>query len=572
MDKAKVLDVIGRTCYRVDGYVKAAMIQRKFWIKNGTEDVYDYIIRQCNHENPTMAQLIYHIKHDIGTTAICAYDKCDTQLEWSKITSSYPKYCSVKCSSSDPVKVEAWRQSNYTKYGEGNYGQGTEEAVSKRRVTNLGKYGYDSYSNTDEFKTLMSTNNPMHDPDTVRRQQARIIEIHGENAHSSDDFIKKRRETSIKRYGVEHHMQTRESRRLYTETNLERHGVPNVKYLHLSDDAREILTNPTKLTEVLTEQSIQSVSDEYGVEISTIYKCIQRYGLSHLVGDGKSQLEEVIYNAILEICPDVNVVRWDRTVLERKELDFYFPDYGYAIEINGTYWHTDRTKDRNYHYEKWKECRDAGISLLSYTTYDVTTRLEVIKDKIRYILKQNKVVVGARKCRIDEVNLEDEKRLLNRYHIQGYTKSRMHSIGAYYGDELVGVMSWNIRKQYLEITRYCTDTSRSYPGLFSKLLEEVKRITKYKGDIVSFSNNDHGNGNLYRSSGFELDKILPPSYWYTKDNYHLENRQNYTKSKIRKKFDIVKDDRTERQLMESLGYDRYYDSGKIRWILKGVRE
>ena len=175
--------------------------------------------------------------------------------------------------------------------------------------------------------------------------------------------------------------------------------------------------------------------------------------------------------------------------------------------------------------------------------------------------------IGARKIHIDSVSKDAEFELLEQNHIQGKLLARSSCIGAYHNDKLVAILNWRLHSGYLEITRYCCDTENSYPGLFSKMLKHMIRQIEYKGDIVSFSNNDHSNGNVYQQAGVRLDKILGPAYWYTRDFRKLENRQQYMKAKIAKRFNIDMSNKTEWQAMQELGYARYWDSGKIRWVM-----
>lgn len=58
-------------------------------------------------------------------------------------------------------------------------------------------------------------------------------------------------------------------------------------------------------------------------------------------------------------------IRNDRTILNGKELDIYYPEKKIAIEFNGDYWHSDVYKDRLYHYNKLKECLSKDILLVS---------------------------------------------------------------------------------------------------------------------------------------------------------------------------------------------------------------
>ena len=106
-----------------------------------------------------------------------------------------------------------------------------------------------------------------------------------------------------------------------------------------------------------------------------------------------------------------------------------------------------------------------------------------------------------------------------------------------------------------------------FPGLFSKLLSSLVKKLQFVGVVFSFSDNCHGNGNLYRSAGFVVDKIQPPVYYYVNiARGEKENRQRYMKSKIKKRFKLEIDSKTESQLMKELKYFKIWDAGKIRWI------
>lgn len=58
-------------------------------------------------------------------------------------------------------------------------------------------------------------------------------------------------------------------------------------------------------------------------------------------------------------------IRNDRSVLNGKELDLYYPEKKIAIEFNGDYWHSDEHKPNDYHYNKFLSCYNQGIVLIS---------------------------------------------------------------------------------------------------------------------------------------------------------------------------------------------------------------
>ena len=58
-------------------------------------------------------------------------------------------------------------------------------------------------------------------------------------------------------------------------------------------------------------------------------------------------------------------IRNDRSIIMCKELDLYYPEKKIAIEFNGIYWHSEKFKDQDYHYNKFKLCSDNDILLIS---------------------------------------------------------------------------------------------------------------------------------------------------------------------------------------------------------------
>ena len=76
-------------------------------------------------------------------------------------------------------------------------------------------------------------------------------------------------------------------------------------------------------------------------------------------------------------------IRNDRLVLNGKELDIYYPEKKIAIEFNGDYWHSDKHKPSMYHYNKFKQCYDLGIMLVSIFEREWSTKENLIRLYIR---------------------------------------------------------------------------------------------------------------------------------------------------------------------------------------------
>ena len=54
----------------------------------------------------------------------------------------------------------------------------------------------------------------------------------------------------------------------------------------------------------------------------------------------------------------------NRSILNGKELDIYIPSKNIAIECNGVYWHS--LKPTNFHYNKWKNCKEKRNTTYNY--------------------------------------------------------------------------------------------------------------------------------------------------------------------------------------------------------------
>ena len=58
-------------------------------------------------------------------------------------------------------------------------------------------------------------------------------------------------------------------------------------------------------------------------------------------------------------------IRNSRKIISPLELDLYYPEKKIAVEFNGNYWHSNKYKLSDYHYNKFCRCLERGIILVS---------------------------------------------------------------------------------------------------------------------------------------------------------------------------------------------------------------
>lgn len=296
-----------------------------------------------------------------------------------------------------------------------------------------------------------------------------------------------------------------------------------------------------------------------------------------------SAKERTLFTALNQMTEDV-CLQGDYSLIGR-ELDIYIPARKIAVEFNGLYWHSEKFKSRAYHYEKWKACREKGVTLFQIWEDDwdgnKTIVLRMLAEKIgaRKTLDTSLLkafepsmveTVGARKLRLETVTKNEARVFLDANHIQGYASGTVYIAGR----DTTGII-----RALLVVKRTNADgawrierfaTRGNIPGGFTRLLgfaeKHIQQNSRFPLNYwITFSDNAVSNGNLYASTGFFVDKELGADYTYLVDNRRV-HKFNYRLKRFREDATLTWEaGLTEKQLAEQNGLLRVWDAGKIRW-------
>lgn len=218
------------------------------------------------------------------------------------------------------------------------------------------------------------------------------------------------------------------------------------------------------------------------------------------------------------------------------------------------------------HYSKqWRNAVPKGLPFTVYQwEWDDPRIRSIIESQID---KKNAVRVGARKCKIVTVSGKDSKNFLNENHLQGFSQSSAR-YGLSYEGELLVLMTFGpprMQKQNSpvewELIRFCVKKGHLVPGGASRLLKFF--VSQHNPDsIVSYSDNAKSHGNLYPILGFEFVNESAPGYvWW--NGKEAKKRYECMTFKLRARYPTHPgiNDMTERQIMESLGYQKIPNMG-----------
>lgn len=266
----------------------------------------------------------------------------------------------------------------------------------------------------------------------------------------------------------------------------------------------------------------------------------------------------------------------NRQILIGKEIDILIEKYKLGIEFDGLKFHTEffGKKPHQYHLNKTKECNQKGYGLIHIFEDEYVEHKDIVYNKLRHILKLDLGLpkVPARKCIVKEIYSNVASDFLNTYHIQGFCPSSIY-LGAFYNDELVGVMSFkngNIKQSGWELTRFATNSNYRCQCLGSKIFTNFIRKYNIK-EIISFADRRWTidiNNNLYTNLGFTVANIGRPDYRYYNEKverYKRVHKMYMNKTKLIKKYGFDKS-MTELEMARELGYDRIWDCGLIKYV------
>ena len=461
------------------------------------------------------------------------------------------KFCSNLCAQQFKGKDKSW--------------------LKKREGTCLKKYGTKVASQSKEVQDKLKqsylenlgVDNPFKSKKVRDKAKKTIKEKYGYEVATKNKEIAKKLSESLK--GIKHdrtnwlNLKWGKIQNYYKETGMEplftKEYLEENKLAHHEGNKFKFKCNKCdELTEV-------SLSNGYLPSCKCSY--YQYY----------SVIEDEVYLFLKSILDDdIEIYRNRRDILDnRQEIDIFIPKHNLAIEINGVYWHSESLgKYRNYHLYKTEKCKQKGIHLIHILDYEWLFKKPILESIIRNKLGKNENKIYARKCEIKKI--EDNKvvrKFLDENHIQGYTHSPIN-LGLYYNNELVSLMTFGKSRfkknsNEYELIRFCNKLNYSIMGGSSKLLKHFEK--HYQPDdhiLMSFSDRRFFEGGMYEKLGFTMNKVLPPSYIYWKDNI-IKNRMSCQKHKLNKLLDKFDSNLTEYENMRNNGWRRVWDSGNIKW-------
>lgn len=423
------------------------------------------------------------------------------------------------------------------------------------------------------------------------------LERYGVEWGSQSPEVKANREnTNREKYGVKHAIAAPETRQKIMETMVERYGSHNMQSPEWMAQHRETFQKSiTKAYQVYKDKngyqspmhdpsfhenirnrgdyrlmyniewwndnyipcvtSIRALAQKFGVRPSNLGRIAAKLGVE-IVQPMRSAREMELAEFVASMA-EIRVS--DRTIIAPYELDIYAPEHNFAIEVNGSYWHSEEYLPADYHVRKTEMCAEKGITLLHVWDYD---DLEKIKGMILSKLGRTKRIF-ARKCRVGYVDRKEAIKFFNDNHIQGNVHAPVY-IGLYDGDRVVMCASFGKPRfdnnHSWELLRMASISGTTVVGGVSRLLKYFFRA--YEGGLVSYSDISRGFNSSLEKAGMVRTHISKPGFVWTDGESHLKRYKTQKHKLSALLCDFFNPDMTEKENMERAGYSRLFDCGQ----------
>lgn len=446
-----------------------------------------------------------------------------------------------------------------------------ESAIKKKEQACLQKYG---------------CKNPFQSKEIRQKIQNTCLQRYGaRNVAHSKEIREKVKVLNIEKYGVENVFQSKEVKKRIKQTMIDRYGTVN--YSQSRQYKEKIFKKFEKWKDYVVPLFTVDEYDGYRKK-EYKWKCVkcgnefeQHIHLTWIEGKSgyiprclncypyninSSYIEKQI-GEFIESIYNGQILYNDRKILNGMELDIYLPQKKIAVELDGLFWHNDKSgKDKNYHLNKTLKCEEQGVQLIHIFEDEWINKQDIVKDIIKSKLCICDKKIYARKCILKEINKNDANTFFELNNLYGKTDELNQFYGLYYNDELVMAISFKIKCFKAILTRVNTKINYQVIGGLSRLINALK--CKYDYCIEIDVDRRYSNGDNFIKLGFKLYKEISSDYWWTKSQFKYSS--NYCKKINLNKLlgNKYNDDLSVQENMYLNGYNKIYDCGSYIFIIK----
>lgn len=254
------------------------------------------------------------------------------------------------------------------------------------------------------------------------------------------------------------------------------------------------------------------------------------------------------------------------------EVDLYVPDLKLAVEVNGTYWHSEKFKNRNYHVDKFNACSKEGVRLIQVWDYELDDlrKVDILKSILRYAAGASDFI-GARETELIRIDGASPRfdTFLDANHWEG--RAPMNAQCVTYAlcshNDIVHMMTLRPQGEGAwDVLRSCSKLGVSVTGGTPRLINAFQSYVGH-GKLISYSDNQLFSGHSYRAAGFvATGREVGYDWWHVNtDEFVCQRAAGHDPSQIL--GESFNPNLSEIANMHNAGWLRLWNAGRTRWEL-----
>lgn len=447
------------------------------------------------------------------------------------------------------------------------------DIISRRLETNQKKYGGKSPMSSNIIKEkVKETTKQRYGVDHVFQNDEikQKIKNHYQTTYGVDNnnhvpaINTKRQTTNILKYGAITPFHSESIQKNIKSKIQQKYGRDHVNQRHIDIDVLKI--SKDDLEKLNKDMNILEISKYLNVSYDWVINKFRQYNIETII-----HRSSIVENSIENLLDNNQIVytKNNRNIISPREVDFYLPHHGIALEINGSYWHSEiNGKDHNYHLSKTEDCQKINIQLIHIWEHlykkDPGLMDSIILSKLG--IYSNRYY--ARNFQIVRVGAKEKNDFLDQYHIQKSCNSSIN-FGLAINEKLYAVMTFGksrFNKNYeWELLRFCSIKNTQIIGGASRLFKQFVNLMK-PTNVISYADRNLSSGKMYSSLGFDFDGYTSPCFWVTNDYKMFYHRVKFQKHKLDKILNSFDSNQSAWVNLKNNGYDRIWDTGTTKWV------
>lgn len=188
-----------------------------------------------------------------------------------------------------------------------------------------------------------------------------------DNEEGRKQLAEKVKQTNLKKFGTANpnsnlEVQLKAAKTLYGDKFKGEENFYRMRYALYHKEA--LVEEINKVDEY--SRNYRHLSELWQLAEHRIYEAVKEFDLIDMLNKrsyNTSAIEKEICGRIRNIFSNLNVENNVKYIIPPQELDIWIPEIKVAIEINGSYWHSERFVSEEYHQNKSLNCLNLGVGL-----------------------------------------------------------------------------------------------------------------------------------------------------------------------------------------------------------------